>query len=99
MSGVNQRGLTGTAKMTGSGVTMAALAYRLSEQQPFLGRTVLDKTGLSGFYDFTLEWEAGDDAGSSILAALPTQLGLRLTSERTSVEVLVIDSAEKPSPN
>ncbi len=99
MSGVNQRGTQGTAKMIGSGVTMSALAYRLAEQQPFLGRTVLDKTGLSDFYDLTLEWEAGDDAQSSILAALRSQLGLKLSFEKAPVEVLAIDNAEKPSAN
>jgi uncharacterized protein (TIGR03435 family) len=99
MSGVNQRATSGRAKMIGSGVTMSALAYRIAEQQSFLGRTVLDKTGLTGFYDFTLEWDAGDDAGSSILAALRSQLGLRLSNEKGPVEVLVIDSAEKPPAN
>jgi len=99
MRGVNQRATAGTAKMIGDGVTMAALAYRIAEQEPFLGHTVVEKTGLTGFYDFTLEWDAGDEAGPSILAALRTQLGLRLTSEKSPVEVLVIDSAEKPSAN
>ena len=99
MQGINQRATVGTAKMIGSGVTMSALAYRIAEQQPFLGRTVLDQTGMTGFYDFTLEWEAGDDAGSSILAALRTQLGLKLTYQKGPVEVLVIDSASKPSAN
>jgi uncharacterized protein (TIGR03435 family) len=99
MRGVNQRATSGTAKMIGDGVTMSALAYRIAVQQPFLGRTVLDKTGLTGFYDFTLEWDAGQDAGSSILDALKTQLGLRLASEKSAVEVLVIDSADRPSAN
>jgi uncharacterized protein (TIGR03435 family) len=99
MSGVNQRATAGRAKMVGSGVTMSALAYRIAEQQPFLGRTVIDKTGLTGFYDLTLEWDAGEDAGSSILDALRSQLGLKLSYEKAPVEVLVIDSAEKPSAN
>jgi uncharacterized protein (TIGR03435 family) len=99
MRGVNQRATAGKAKMIGDGVTLSALAYRIAEQQPFLGHTVLDKTGLTGFYDFTLEWDAGDDAEPSIVAALRMQLGLKLTSEKSFVEVLVIDSAEKPSTN
>jgi uncharacterized protein (TIGR03435 family) len=99
MRGVNQRATSGTAKMIGEGVNMAALAYRIAQQQPFLGHTVLDRTGLTGFYDLTLEWEAGDDAGPSILSALRTQLGLKLTSEKNAVEVLVIDTAERPSAN
>jgi uncharacterized protein (TIGR03435 family) len=88
MRGVNQRATAGTAKMIGDGVTMAALAYRIAIQQPFLGHTVLDKTGLTGFYDLTLEWDAGDDAEPSILAALRTQLGLRLTFEKAPLKFL-----------
>jgi len=65
----------------------------------FVGRTAIDKTGLTGFYDFTLEWEAGDDAESSLLRALREQLGLRLSSEKAPVDVLVIDRAEQPSEN
>lgn len=99
MSAANPRGLTGTAKMTGDGVTMGALAYRIALQVPFAGRTVVDKTGLTGFYDFTLEWEAGEDAEASILRGLREQLGLRLSSEKAAVKVLVIDSAERPAEN
>ncbi|HVY93430.1 MAG TPA: TIGR03435 family protein [Bryobacteraceae bacterium] len=99
MSGINQRGLSGTAKMIGSGVTMGALAYRIALQAPFVGRTVVDKTGLTGFYDFTLEWEAGEDAAASILRGLREQPGLRLSSQKSPVEVLVIDRAEKPEDN
>ena len=64
MSAVSPRATSGRAKRIGDGVTMSALAYRIAVQQPFLGRTVLDKTGLTGFYDATLEWDVGDDAGS-----------------------------------
>ncbi|HVV47173.1 MAG TPA: TIGR03435 family protein [Bryobacteraceae bacterium] len=86
-------------KMIGEGVTMGALAYRIAVQPMFAGRTVVNKTGLSGFYDFTLEWEAGEDAEASLLRALREQLGLRLSSEKGPVEVLVIDRAEQPSEN
>jgi len=99
MSAVNSRGLTGTAKMIGDGVTMGALSYRIAMQAPFAGRTVVDKTGLTGFYDFTLEWEAGEDAEASILRSLRDQLGLRLSSEKAPVKVLVIDTAEHPADN
>ena len=86
-------------KMTGEGVTMGALAYRIAVQPMFVGRTVVDKTGLSGYYDFTLQWEAGEDAESSLLRALREQLGLRLSSEKGPVDVLVIDGVEQPSGN
>lgn len=54
---------------------------------------------MSGFYDFTLEWEAGEDAGASIITALREQLGLRLSTEKAPVDVLVIEGAEKPAEN
>jgi uncharacterized protein (TIGR03435 family) len=47
MSAMNTRGLAGTAKIIGDGVTMGALAYRIAAQAPFAGRTVVDKTGLT----------------------------------------------------
>ncbi|NUQ28695.1 MAG: TIGR03435 family protein [Acidobacteriaceae bacterium] len=99
MSGTNQRGSSGTATMTGSGVNMSALAYRIAQQPAFRGSMVLDKTGLNGHYDFTLQWEAGESAGSSLITALREQLGLKLSSEKTPVDVLVIDRAQKPSEN
>jgi len=99
MSGSNQRGSSGTATMAGSGVGMPALAYRIAQQPAFRGSMVLDKTGLNGYYDFTLQWEAGENAGPSLITALREQLGLKLSSEKTTVDVLVIDHAEKPSEN
>ncbi len=66
---------------------------------------VIDKTGLTGLFDFRLEWnrQATADATSSdeftnpsIFTALQEQLGLRLESANGPVEVLVIDHAEKP---
>jgi uncharacterized protein (TIGR03435 family) len=52
---------------------------------------VLDKTGLDGFYDFTLKWSAPDpvlegsaqdDTAFSIFGAVQEQLGLRLTAKK-----------------
>jgi bla regulator protein BlaR1 len=65
---------------------------------------VLDQTGLKGVYDFTLEWQDERDrdakAGpSSIFTAVQEELGLKLESQKGSVQVLVIDHAEKPSEN
>lgn len=43
----------GPGEITGQGVPIATLARELTRQ---LGRNVLDKTGLTGIYDFTLKW-------------------------------------------
>jgi uncharacterized protein (TIGR03435 family) len=70
-----------------------------------LGRSVVDKTGLTGEYDFTLSWtpedreSSGDPSVSPIPAAIQQQLGLKLESGKAPVEIIVIDHAEKPSVN
>jgi uncharacterized protein (TIGR03435 family) len=92
-------------RMLGTKVTMKHLALVLSNT---LDRTVLDKTGLDGTYDFNLKWtpdelEAGalppENSEPSIFTAVREQLGLRIESQRGPVEILVIDHAEKPSEN
>ena len=75
------------------------------------GRPVIDKTGLTGKYDFKVQWvpderqpNGGGDApppestGPSIFSALQ-ELGLKLESIKGPVEVLVIDHVEKPTGN
>jgi uncharacterized protein (TIGR03435 family) len=70
-----------------------------------LGGPVVDKTGLQGQFDFTLEWTPGginapaDATGPSIFTAVEEQLGLKLTSGKGPVEVIVIDHVERPSAN
>jgi uncharacterized protein (TIGR03435 family) len=78
-----------------------------------LRRPVLDQTGLSGVYEFTLEWtpevrQTGPDAtppapanpgAPSIFTAVQEQLGLKLDAAKAPVEVIVVDNAEKPSEN
>jgi uncharacterized protein (TIGR03435 family) len=67
-----------------------------------IGRPVIDKTGLKDAYVFDLRW-AGDAAPDSPLPSLPAALresfGLELKSETAPADVLVIDHAEKPTPN
>jgi uncharacterized protein (TIGR03435 family) len=67
------------------------------------GSLVIDGTGLSGEYDFTLEWvqdqNADAVAGPSLFTALQEQLGLRLESTKKPVETIVIDHIERPSEN
>lgn len=66
-----------------------------------LGVPVEDKTGLTGKYDVAIEWSPNeaDDGGPSIQAALSERLGLVLKREKVSIDVLVIDHVEKPTPN
>lgn len=97
--GMNTRKGSEKATMTGTAETMAVLASNLGNQ---LGRFAMDKTGLAGAYDFTLEWDlqsTADSTGPSLFTALREQLGLRLESQKGPVEVLAIDNAEKASEN
>lgn len=57
----------------------------------------VDKTGLSGEYDFKLAWD--EDAGPALATALRDQLGLRMEAAKIPVSTFVLDSAEKPSAN
>jgi len=88
---------------------MQAIAVSLADLAATLGnvvdRIVLDQTGVTGAFDvdlrFTTEGSPGGVAGDapSIFAALEEQLGLRLVAATGPVDVLVIDSAERPTPN
>lgn len=89
----------GKTQITVTGIGMQQFAGMLGKE---MGRGVIDKTGLSGNYDFSLEWDPGETAGSSVpsvFAALQEQMGLRLQAHKANVDVLVIDSAEKASGN
>jgi uncharacterized protein (TIGR03435 family) len=57
----------------------------------------VDKTGLTGVYDFTLSWNEED--GPSLASALRDQLGLQLRPEKVPVSRFVLDSAQKPTSN
>lgn len=97
--GMNTRKGPGTAKLTATKIPLSLLATNLGNQ---LGRVVIDKTGLAGNYDLTLQWDpdqSGESASPSLFTALREQLGLRLESRKGPVEMLVIDGAERPSDN
>lgn len=81
-------------------------------QRALLDRPVVDKSGLTGKYDFDLQWApdnsqfGGDVAAASpdapdapFFTAIQQQLGLKLEATRGPVEALVVDKAERPSAN
>jgi uncharacterized protein (TIGR03435 family) len=89
-------------------ITMRQLAAQLARMT---GRPVEDRTGLSGEFNLTLTW-SGEDHGPDPLnrpspgpdspalsTALQEQLGLRIERARGSIEVLVIDSVARPTPD
>jgi uncharacterized protein (TIGR03435 family) len=84
---------------TGGSIGFGSLAQSIS---PVVGRVVIDRTGLTGTFDFELKWAqdpTADTTGPSIFTALQEQLGLKLESTRGPVDVLVIDRVERPSPD
>jgi uncharacterized protein (TIGR03435 family) len=98
---------TGMVKYQSEGVDLKELANMLSRR---VGRPVINQTGLAGEFRFELSWlpdlpasQAADPAaandGPSLFTALQEQLGLKLESSRGPVEVLVIESVERPTPN
>ena len=80
-----------------------------------LDRPVVNQTGLSGKFDFTLDWlsdetqfgalglkvppPADTDTRSNLFTAIQEQLGLKLESAKASVDILVIDHVARPSDN
>ena len=100
-------------KTIAQGSSMKALADFLS--QPFwsgLGRPVLDRTGLTGTYNFTLDWSsqllrampggastpASADEAGPIFSALG-EVGLKLQPATGPIDIIVIDHVERPSEN
>jgi uncharacterized protein (TIGR03435 family) len=94
------------------GESMKSFAAFLSAPFTFVGRPVIDKTGLTGTYDFTLHWSVqpahlvngvgtystpSDDA-PSIFSALQ-EVGLKLQPSTGPIDVIVIDHVEHPTAN
>lgn len=102
----------GNGNLSFNGYPIGRLAVVLAQ---VMGRTVVDKTGLTGKYEFTIPWKesefqvtpdgTGDnangngDSGTSIFTVLQEQLGLRLESGKVPTEVIAIDHVELPTAN
>jgi uncharacterized protein (TIGR03435 family) len=96
------------ALMAGA-MTMGEFARALAPQ---VNRFVADRTGITGFFDFDVQFTPDqttpappgasplppiDSAGPSLFTALQEQLGIRLNATRGAVEVLVIDAISRPT--
>ena len=95
-------------------ISLPVVARVFSDQT---GRPVVDKTGLTGNFNFKLSWTpdsgpglppggeapnaevSSSASGPSLFTALQEQVGLKLEAQKTSVEMIIIERAEKPSAN
>jgi uncharacterized protein (TIGR03435 family) len=67
---------------------------------------MVDQTGLTGRYDFSLRWTFDETQASSdpnavpgIFTAIQEQIGLKLEAVKAQADVIVIDHVERPSAN
>jgi uncharacterized protein (TIGR03435 family) len=82
--------------MRGQNASMERFAARVALD---LGRPVVDRTGLKGFFDFGFEYARDVADGDSLSQAIKDQLGLKLVSARGTLETLVVDRAERLAGN
>ena len=96
-------------EMAEGGISVPAFIKNASS---YVDRLVIDRTGLTGDFDFLLKFEPPGallstsanvapslDGAPPFPEAIRQQLGLSLQSERAPVDVLVIDSVEPPTPD
>jgi uncharacterized protein (TIGR03435 family) len=97
-------------ELSGQGITMENFARFVGGK---LGLVVVDKTGLRGAYDVQAKWTEEPDQPtgglpgvdprealqSAVFGALQDQLGLKITPQRISIQILAIDSVERASEN
>jgi len=94
----------------GRDMTMKAIAdwlYGTADSE----RPIVDRTGLTGTFDFTLEFDPAslereglsatprDDSGPTVAEAIKEQLGLQLKRELGAIGIFVVDNVEYPSSN
>ena len=117
-SGMASAPVNGLNHMTARGMPLSMLLFQvgaqlgtITGQNTFAPGRIVDKTGLTGNYDFNLEFaggfgigtalslptsaDASEPSGPSLIEAMEKQLGLKLTKTTGHLDVLVIDRAEK----
>lgn len=100
---------SGVGRLTARGAPLKSFFEYLA---PSVNRVIIDRTGLNGRYDVTLEWTPAQPLSSlpgvpapidpnrpTIFTAIQEQLGLKLEPTRAPVDVLVIDRVEQPTPD
>lgn len=106
MTMINSNGLRVT---NGRAIQMSMFARIISSlgATEIEARPIVDQTGFTGYFDIKdltcapLSAANATDApdAPSLVGALEKQLGIKLVSAKDPIEVLVIDSIDRPSPN
>ena len=88
------------------GVTVADLAERLPAVAPgYFSMTTFDRTGLTGAFDFQLQWKGRQQISSSadsmsLFTSLEKQLGVKAEQQTVPTPVLTVVSVDRtPTPN
>lgn len=96
----------GNGHITANGAPMSLLVMRMSAMPEVQGHPIVDHTGMSGEYNWKLNWTPELSALSanvsdlpSLFEALQQQLGLRLVPTKTAVPAIQVDNITKPSPD
>jgi uncharacterized protein (TIGR03435 family) len=94
---------------------MADIARHLELSLPTAGERVIDRTGITGLFDVTVTWRRSESArpnpdgpnagrqadadGADVFTSIQEQIGLRLERQKAPVNFVIVESAERPSPN
>jgi uncharacterized protein (TIGR03435 family) len=88
--------------LTAIAISMSSLADWFV-YEPECDRVVVDRTGLTGEYDFKLDWTEDHGQGvppdaplPGLFTALHEQLGLELKSDKAPVDVVIVEAAKEP---
>lgn len=89
----------GRGRIRFGGYPLTLFANGLSQS---VGRAVVDRTGLSGNWAFDLTYApepSPDSDAPSLFTAIQEQLGLKLEPTKGPVDVLVVESVQRPTPD
>jgi uncharacterized protein (TIGR03435 family) len=107
-NGFPSLGFRGRGELVATNAKLADLAWEL--QSLVLDRPVVDQTGLTSRFNFTLNWTpdefqsaavaggnpTADEVFPNLFTAIRQQLGLRLEATKALVEVMSVENADRP---
>lgn len=94
-------------RVGGGNVTLATIVSSFTGLG-HLRRPVVDQTGLTGGYDFFLDYlpdsppgkeSPADASGPDFVNAVKSQLGIQLVKDKATMDFVIVDHVERPSPN